>query len=137
LSAQYRISHQAEMLSKPTFVPNGEGYPVRVGTWDVGNVRDHLSKPVYEVAINIKGEVSVGEVDAQTDTRSYNDPEASEPTPYIASEFIGKGTVKSLLPSYKKITQPLVFFRLVQPPAFSKVKVQVKKEKSSARFSFL
>lgn len=118
LSAQYRIPHRINVLGKPKYEFFGGGYSL-TGAWDIGRVRDSLTQPVYEVAISIKGDVSVGETDAQTDsTRNYY--------PDRDIQF-AKGTAKNLLPGYKQINDPWIFFRLAQPPILTKAKASVKK----------
>ena len=118
LSAQYQIPHQMAVLDKPTWGGEANRW-VLLGSWDIGTVTSRLTQPVYEVSISHQGQVAVGETEAET-KRLRNEW-------WIrcgGQEFL-QGSPQKLLPGYKKIKQPWIFFRLIAPPAITKARVRI------------
>lgn len=116
LSAQFQIPFRMHVLDKPKLGVSNSGYPVIMGAWDIGAVTLRLDSPIYEVAIGHKGQVSIGTTVAES-RRRYGDWRCSDNQAYE------RGTINRLLPGYKKIKEPLMFFRLANPPVLSKARV--------------
>lgn len=123
LSAQYQIPHQVIALDKPMWGGDNNSYPILMGAWDIGRVESRLTRPVYEVAIGINGEISIGETDAATQSLKKEE---------TCDGSFELGTSKSPLLGYEKIKQPWIFIRLATKSAFSKAKVTIKKRTNNA-----
>lgn len=121
LSAQYQIPHRVVVLNKPVWGGDNNSYPILMGAWDIGRVESRLTRPVYEVAIGIDGEVSIGETEATTTSLRGEDR---------CDGLFELGTSKKLLPGYEQIQQPWIIFRLATIPALTKAKVSGKKIKN-------
>jgi hypothetical protein len=118
LSAQYQIPHRISVFDSPKWGGDNNSYPILMGAWDIGTVTSRLTQPVYEVAIGIKGQVSVGETYAET--KLLRSESACE-------EGFRAGSTQSLLAGYEKIEQPWIFFRLATLPNLVKANVKIKK----------
>jgi hypothetical protein len=135
LSAQYHIPHRMTVLDKPEW--SGAGNLTLTGAWDIGWVKDVLIQPVYEVTIDKSGRVSVEETDARNDSKRNFSGSHNQ---YLDGELVfsqyakqhEQVPVKSLLPGYKAIAEPWMFFRLAQLPALIKAKANIKKFKKVA-----
>lgn len=123
LSAQYQIPHQVIAIGKPMWGGDNNSYPILMGAWDIGRVESRLTRPVYEVAIGINGEISIGETDAATQSLKKEE---------TCDGSFELGTSKSPLLGYEKIKQPWIFIRLATKSAFSKAKVTIKKRTNNA-----
>jgi hypothetical protein len=113
LSAQYQIPHRVTVLDKPMWGGDNNSYPILMGAWDIGKVESRLTRPVYEVALGIDGEIAVGETVAETQR--------------LKSENTCEGEFKKVTSKTLEIEKPLIFFRLGAPPTFTKAKVTIKK----------
>lgn len=118
LSAQYQIQHRLTVLDKPTWGGDSNSYPILMGAWDIGRVETRLVSPVYEIAIDIDGEISIGKTVAKTQYLKGED---------TCRWGFMKGTSNKPLPGYKINEDPWIFFRLATVPAITKAKVIIRK----------
>lgn len=123
LSAQYQIPFQMTVLGKPHWGGDNNSYPLLVGAWDVGEVETTLTKPIYEIAVDIGGQLSVGETVAPS-RNSRGDP-----SQYCIVGF-RPVTTHRFLAGYKEI-DPWIFFRLTAPPALAHAKVTIERISST------
>lgn len=124
LSAQYQIPFRMSVVDKPMLGVSDNGYPSIMGAWDIGAVTLRLDSPIYEVAIDLKGRVAIGTTVAES-RRRYSDWRCADTQNYM------QGTINRLLPGYRNIKTPLMFFRLATLPVLSKAKVIFKDQYGS------
>lgn len=118
LSAQFGVPFQMRVLSGPKWGGDNNSYPLLVGAWDVGEVETSLAKPVYDVAIGVDGQVSVGET-VVVARNNHGD------SSLYCIETFKQPDGRKLLDGYKRIREPWIFFRLLTPPALTHAKVTI------------
>lgn len=61
ISAQFKIPFQITVLNNPYWGGDNNSYPLLVGAWDIGEIETRLTKPVYKIAVNLDGNLSIEE----------------------------------------------------------------------------
>ncbi|OYT88825.1 MAG: hypothetical protein CFE43_20505 [Burkholderiales bacterium PBB3] len=107
LSAQFGIQRTMRVLGSPTWGGTSNTGPTLEGAWDIGEIEVRLVDPLFELAIDSKGQTSVGKTFAIT-RRIHGGDECRGS--FLAWE------PEQMLPRYKKLTNPIVFIRLAAEP---------------------
>ncbi|MDH4191599.1 MAG: hypothetical protein OEW21_15530 [Betaproteobacteria bacterium] len=127
LSAQFNIPYRVRILGKPEWkeiprIPGGHNIGV-FGFWDVGPLEIALTNPVYETAVDLKGNIAVAKTYAKKtlefdDSRLWcNDDNGAD-----FREWFSAG----VLPNYPSITKSVVFFRTKEIPRLRKASVETR-----------